>query len=83
MRETGAVSLELRAEEALVLFDFLARLSERMTGAPFDPAEQRVLWDLEALLERILVEPLCADYAERLMRARQLLRDEPLTRAPA
>ena len=40
-----------------------------------DQAEQRVLWDLEAMLEKALVAPLRADYADLLATARERVRD--------
>lgn len=40
-----------------------------------DQAEQRVLWDLEAALEKHLTEPLKSDYRERLEAARSRVRD--------
>ncbi|TCN31038.1 hypothetical protein EV644_13015 [Kribbella orskensis] len=54
-------SLRLSRDQALVLFEWLARTSS--AGAPVgfeDQAEQRVLWDLESALERVLIEPLSA-----------------------
>lgn len=68
----GRVGVELSTDEALVLFDWLARTSDN--GAPVaftDAAEQRVLWNLECLLERVLVEPLSADYIALVQEARR------------
>jgi hypothetical protein len=71
------VMLELSADEALVLFDWLGRTSDAGEPAPFaDQAEQRVLWDVECMLERVLVEPFKADYALLLETARSRVRDE-------
>jgi hypothetical protein len=60
MREP--VRLELTADEALVLFDFLSRFSNTDGLAIEDPAEQRALWNVCCLLEKQLVEPFLADY---------------------
>lgn len=69
------MNLEISEDEALVLFEWLARHSAG--GLPFDDqAEQRVLWDLETQLESALVAPLRADYAERLAKARANVRDD-------
>ena len=60
--------LELSNAEALVLFEWLA--AHDGTVAVNDPAEQTVLWRLEAQLEKALVEPLSPDYKDALRRAR-------------
>ncbi|GAA2424433.1 hypothetical protein [Mycolicibacterium llatzerense] len=66
------VTLELSADEALVLFDWLARTSQTGAPVPFDdPAEQQVLWNLECALERILVEPFSTDYRSLLTACRR------------
>ena len=75
MRDEGDVNLSLTGAEALVLFDWLAR-SEGDTPAPFlDQAEQRVLRDMGARLESVLVAPLAADYGAQLAAARATVRD--------
>lgn len=72
-READA-TLGLTADEALVFFEWLSRYNNG--GGEFeDQAEQRVLWDLEARLEKALVAPLRADYAELLTTARERVRD--------
>jgi len=77
----GEVSLTLSSDEALVLFDWLARTSAATHPAPFaDPAEQLVLWDVEALLERVLVAPLELDYEVLLDDARRRVRDGDTSR---
>jgi hypothetical protein len=70
----GNVALNLSREEALVLSEWLHRFnSEDQTFE--DQAEQRVLWDIEAMLESELVEPLDPKYAELLAAARAKVRD--------
>lgn len=69
------VRLELTREEALVLFEWLSRFDEAANAAFEDQAEQRVLWDVEAMLESALVEPLDPRYRELLARARAKVRD--------
>ena len=72
-----SVILTLSGDEALVLFDWLARSSDTGVPAPFvDQAEARVLWHVEAVLERSLVAPLRADYDSLLNEARRAVRDE-------
>jgi hypothetical protein len=70
------VSLDLSHDEALVLFEFVARYSESSQLEIADPAEQRVLWDICCLLERSLVEPLDPNYDDFLAAARERVRDE-------
>jgi hypothetical protein len=69
------VKLELTADEALVLFEFLSRYGESDTLSIVDQAEQRALWNLQCLFEKQLVEPFCTDYAALLAAARDRLRD--------
>ncbi|PSL02133.1 hypothetical protein CLV30_11188 [Haloactinopolyspora alba] len=71
------VKIRLSRDQALVLFDWLARTGDADQPVAFeDQAEQRVLWDLEALLEGALVEPLRDDYRTTLGEARARVRDE-------
>jgi hypothetical protein len=69
------VKLGFSRSEALVLFEFLSRFSEQKSLQIRDQAEQRVLWDMQAELERILAEPLSQDYAANLQKAREEVRD--------
>ena len=73
------VVLTLSEDEALVLYSWIARLNEAPVAAPLGAAEQRVMWDLEASLEQVLVAPLTRDYMEQVERARQRLiaQDQP------
>ena len=70
-RSDGDVLLVLSPAEALVFYDWLRRSSEADEPQGLVPAEQRVLWDIEALLEKSLVEPFCPDYAGMLQKARE------------
>jgi hypothetical protein len=69
------VSVELTSSEALVLFEFLARFSNDDSLRIEDQAEERVLWNLCASLESILVEPLGGNYQELLEKARGEVRE--------
>jgi hypothetical protein len=62
--------------EALVLYERLTRFNESGESSFEDQAEQRVLFDLEASLEKIPAEPFAADYQSLLRRARDAVRDE-------
>jgi hypothetical protein len=64
------VTLSLTDDEALVLFDWLVREDEKRLPTAHE-AEQKVLWGLEAQLERVLVEPLRPEYREMVAAARE------------
>lgn len=70
------IKIELTSDEALVLYDWLTRFNQRANTDLADQAEERVLFDLEALLEKALLAPLQPDYAAVLAQARANLRDE-------
>ena len=74
---TGPVTLELSNPEALVLFEFLARGADKRPEAYRieHQAEQRVLWDLQAMLESKMIEPLRPEYDTLLQRAREEVQD--------
>ena len=69
------VTIELNGDEALILFDWIKRFNEKESNDFEDQAEERVLWNLEALLERSLVAPLTSEYKTLLMKARDRMRD--------
>ena len=73
--ESNKINLELSREEALVLFDWLSRFNKDGDAKFEDQAEQRVLWDVEGMLESALVEPFDPKYDELLARARARVRD--------
>ncbi len=68
------MTLELTNDEALVLFDWLARLDGQDALPVEDAAEETVLWSLLAQLEKVLVEPFRPDYDDRVERARARLK---------
>ena len=70
------VTIELTADEALVLFEWLARSSDADAPAPFVyQSEQRVLWNLEALMEKLLTAPFDPRYDELINESRSRVRD--------
>ena len=72
MNEQHTINLTVTKEEALVLFDFLARFNQTEHPDIFDhQAEQVTLWGLEALLEKQLVEPFRPDYKDIIHAARK------------
>jgi hypothetical protein len=70
----GDVTLSLSRDEALVLFEWITVFTERDDVALNDQAEQFVLWKLEGMLEKELVEPLRPDYGALLAAARERVR---------
>lgn len=69
------IVLELEKPAALVLFEFLSRYAEKDALSVDDQAEQRVLWNLQTELERLLPEVLDSKYSELLATARSKVRD--------
>ena len=74
MTEEQHVLIELTHDEALVFFEWLAKHDGSLPVE--DPAEQQVLWRIEASLERVLVDPLSPDYQAVLAAARKRVRGE-------
>jgi hypothetical protein len=70
------VQLALSHDEALVLLDWLARFNKTREARFEDQAEQRVLWDLEAMLEKALPDVVAPRYSEFVRQARERVRDE-------
>jgi hypothetical protein len=70
------MQLNLTEDEALVLFELLSRFSEDSILGIADQAEQRVLWNLQAILEQALLEPFQQNYQQQLATARDRLRDD-------
>jgi hypothetical protein len=64
-------SITFSGSEALVLFDLLSRFSDERQLTIADDAESRVLWDIHAQLERVLVQPFMPDYRQQVERARR------------
>ena len=75
--ENDNINIELTKEEAIVLFEFLARISEKEDSIVFDDqSEQRVLWNIESILEKKLNDPFLLNYSEIVERARENVRNE-------
>lgn len=73
--KSAITPIEIGADEALVLFEFLQRFVESDSLTIEDQAEERVLWNLCGLLEKQLVAPFASNYHELLVSARDRLRD--------
>ena len=70
------VRIKLSQDEALVLFEFLARYDEQESLDIEDRTEEYVLWTLHAELEKQLVQPLKPNYVELLSKARKSVREK-------
>lgn len=69
------ITVELSRQEALVLFEYLRRCDDNGEHVFADQAEQRVLWNLECVLQPQLVEVFAPNYGELLKAAWDELRD--------
>jgi hypothetical protein len=69
------ITVELTNKEAIVLFEFLCRFDDENNYSFADQAEQRVLWDIQCVLEKQLVEIMSPDYRRFLKEAREQVRD--------
>ena len=65
-----SITLKLNRDQALVLFEWLATAEENDQLGFHHPAEERVVWQLQGQLEKVLAEPFCPEYAELLKKAR-------------
>ena len=74
MADPEDVCVSLTGDEALVLFELLHRWEdEEQVSPPRNEAEQVALWNLSAVLERILSEPFSPDYARLVSEAQARL----------
>ena len=72
------ISFELSRDEALVFFEWLSTLEELHSTVYCDPAEERIVWKLEGILERALVEPFDPNYHEIIAQAQRRVSDAPM-----
>jgi hypothetical protein len=71
---TDDVTISLTSDEALVLFDLLHRWEDDdQVAPPQNEAERIALWNLSALLERVMVEPFGPDYTRHVSEAQTRL----------
>lgn len=69
------IVIKLTPDEALVLFEILWRFEKQEKLEIIDSAEKRALWNLQACLEKILLEPFEANYDELLSDAKDRLKE--------
>jgi len=66
------LNIEINKNEALVLFEFLARINQSINNDIFEnKAEEIVCGNIESSLERILAEPFLKNYIEILEEAKR------------
>jgi len=66
------ITLKLSKQEALVFFEWLADVIEPMEKTIYKyPAEEKVVWKLQAQLESTLAEPFLPNYGEIVDEARR------------
>ncbi len=70
------LNVRLTHAEALVLYDWLSDLDERLESARRDEAQQTVLWRVEGQLESRLVEVVMPDYQEKVATAKRTITGE-------
>lgn len=73
-KENNGISINLSDEESIVLFDWITRFNEGENTFQ-DQAEERILFDLESVLEEKISETFNNDYNAVLQRAREKVRD--------
>ncbi len=71
----NTINLELARKEALILFEFLRRCDDNGNYSFADPAEQRVLWNVECALQPQIFEVFDPNYKQILSAAWAELRD--------
>jgi hypothetical protein len=75
--ENMGIEVKFSAEEAIVLLEWLHNFNEMERPDLFqDKAEERILFDLEAELEKTVSATFDNNYQEILLKARQKIRDE-------
>jgi len=75
------VAISLTPDEALVLFEFASRFTDSDALALEHTSERVALWNLTALLEKVLAAPLQPDYNKQLAAARERLAEDYETEA--
>lgn len=75
--ENKNITIIFSEEEALVLLDWLHNFNEEEHPTLFqDQAEQRILWDIEVVLEKVFSVTFDSNYQDILSKARRKIRDE-------
>lgn len=72
------VTLTFSQDEALVLFELVHRINNQQAKIIEHQAEEQILFDLEASLEKSISGILAVDYGNLLEKAREQVRDEEI-----
>jgi hypothetical protein len=71
------ILIEISGEEAIVLFEWLYNFNEKEQYELFeDQAEKRILFDLQAELEKVISAIFSDNYIDILAKAREKIRDK-------
>lgn len=72
------IIIKLSQEQSIVLWDLLYRINTKQVLNTFfeDQSEQRILWDLESIIEKETSDIFSGDYLENLAKARESIRDK-------
>ena len=74
--KNGNIAIIFNEEEALVLLEWLHNFNQEEHSTLFqDQAEKRILFDIEAELEKVVSTTFDNNYQEILLKARQKIRD--------
>ncbi|HNI44707.1 MAG TPA: hypothetical protein PKH93_02870 [Chitinophagales bacterium] len=74
--KNGNIAIIFNEEEALVLLEWLHNFNQEEHSTLFqDQAEKRILFDIEAELEKVVSATFDNNYQEILLKARQKIRD--------
>jgi hypothetical protein len=75
--EIKSVIITFSEEEALVLFEWLHNFNKVERPTMFeDHAEERILFDIEAELEKVILSTFDSNYHEILLKARQKIKGD-------
>jgi hypothetical protein len=75
--DNGSITVAVSEDEAIVLLEWLHRFNEQEHSAVFeDQAEERLLFDLEAELEKVVSASFLYNYQDILLKAREKIRDK-------
>lgn len=72
-KESNDYILKLNGEEVLVFFEWIVKFNK--DNELSDKAEQKILSNLECLLESALEEPFMEDYSDIINRAKRYIID--------
>ena len=70
------ILMEFSKEESIVFFSWLNYFNENSENMFQDQSEQRILWNLESSLEKIILDVFSDDYNDKLKKYRELIRDK-------